>query len=202
MFCQDFVRAPSISQTIKIRNMKTYAFCPISDRKINERVARVNAAFTVLFLIVFAYTGSFWFMAFMVADFLLRGTSLAQYSLVGITSKQIVKILPLEVQLINAGPKLFAAMPSTAHFINIARGDVVDEAALVAALAAGHIAGAGLDVYEQEPIVPAALRAMEHVTLLPHLGTAALEVREAMGLMAVENLRAFFAGEIPPNLVN
>ncbi|NCQ24961.1 MAG: D-glycerate dehydrogenase [Rhodobacteraceae bacterium CG17_big_fil_post_rev_8_21_14_2_50_63_15] len=100
------------------------------------------------------------------------------------------------------GPKLFAAMPSTAHFINIARGDVVDEAALVAALAAGHIAGAGLDVYEQEPIVPAALRAMEHVTLLPHLGTAALEVREAMGLMAVENLRAFFAGEIPPNLVN
>jgi len=109
MFCQDFVRAPSISQTIKIRNMKTYAFCPISDRKINERVARVNAAFTVLFLIVFAYTGSFWFMAFMVADFLLRGTSLAQYSLVGITSKQIVKILPLEVQLINAGPKLFAA---------------------------------------------------------------------------------------------
>lgn len=89
--------------------MKTYAFCPISDRKINERVARVNAAFTVLFLIVFAYTGSFWFMAFMVIDFLLRGTSFAQYSLVGITSKQIVKLLPLEVQLINAGPKIFAA---------------------------------------------------------------------------------------------
>lgn len=89
--------------------MKTYAFCPISDRKINERVARVNAAFTVLFFIVFAFTGSFWFMAFMVIDFLLRGTSFAQYSLVGITSKQIVKMLPLEVQLINAGPKIFAA---------------------------------------------------------------------------------------------
>jgi len=89
--------------------MKTYAFCPISERKINEPVARVNAAFTFLFLIVFAYTGSLWFMAFMVIDFLLRGTSLAQYSLVGITSKQIVKLLPVEMQLINAGPKIFAA---------------------------------------------------------------------------------------------
>ncbi|MGQ1948372.1 DUF4395 domain-containing protein [Geofilum sp. OHC36d9] len=89
--------------------MKTYAFCPISERKINEQVARINAAFTVLFLIVFAYTGSLWFMAFMVIDFLLRGSSLAQYSLVGITSKQIVKLLPVEVQLINAGPKIFAA---------------------------------------------------------------------------------------------
>ena len=89
--------------------MKTYAFCPISDRKINEQVARVNATFTVFFLIVFAYTGSLWLMSFMVIDFLLRGTSFAQYSLVGITSKQIVKLLPVEVQLINAGPKIFAA---------------------------------------------------------------------------------------------
>jgi hydroxypyruvate reductase len=102
--------------------------------------------------------------------------------------------------LINAA--VFAAMRPTAHFINIARGDVVDEAALIAALQEGRIAGAGLDVYEREPIVPDALKAMENVTLLPHLGTAALEVREAMGLMAVENLRAFFAGETPPNLVN
>jgi len=94
------------------------------------------------------------------------------------------------------------AMQSHAHFINIARGDVVDEAALIAALEAGRIAGAGLDVYEHEPKVPDALKAMENVVLLPHLGTAALEVREAMGYMAVENLRAFFAGETPPNLVN
>ncbi|WP_297773905.1 D-glycerate dehydrogenase [uncultured Roseovarius sp.] len=103
-------------------------------------------------------------------------------------------------QLINA--PVFEAMRPTAHFINIARGDVVDEAALITALQDGQIAGAGLDVYAQEPIVPDALKAMENVALLPHLGTAALEVREAMGLMAVENLRAFFAEETPPNLVN
>ncbi len=100
------------------------------------------------------------------------------------------------------GNDVFAAMKTTGHFINISRGDVVDEAALVAALQAGQISGAGLDVYEFEPQVPQALTTMENVTLLPHLGTAALEVREAMGLMAVENLRAYFSGEAPPDLVN
>lgn len=99
------------------------------------------------------------------------------------------------------GADLFAAMQSHAHFVNIARGDVVDEAALIAALQAGAFAGAGLDVYEFEPKVPAALVAMENVTLLPHLGTAALDVREGMGLMAVENLRSFFAGDGAPNAV-
>lgn len=99
------------------------------------------------------------------------------------------------------GADLFAAMKPSAHFINIARGDVVDEATLIAALEAGQLAGAGLDVYEHEPKVPDALRSMENVTLLPHLGTAALEVREAMGLMAVENLRAALNGETPPNLI-
>ncbi|MET4130302.1 D-glycerate dehydrogenase [Roseovarius sp. MBR-6] len=99
------------------------------------------------------------------------------------------------------GSEVLAAMRPTAHLVNIARGDVVDEAALIEALGQGRIAGAGLDVYEREPEVPEALRALETVTLLPHLGTAALEVREAMGLMAVENLRAFFAGEALPNPV-
>jgi len=92
-------------------------------------------------------------------------------------------------------------MQSTGFLINIARGDVVDETALIAALQSGQIAGAGLDVYAHEPIVPAALVAMENVTLLPHLGTAALEVREAMGLMAVANLKAFFDGHALPNPV-
>jgi gluconate 2-dehydrogenase len=101
--------------------------------------------------------------------------------------------------LINAAA--FAAMKPTGIFINIARGDVVDESALIAALAEGRIAGAGLDVYEFEPQVPAALMAMENVTLLPHLGTAALEVRENMGMMAVENLIAHLDGRDLPNRV-
>jgi hydroxypyruvate reductase len=100
--------------------------------------------------------------------------------------------------LINA--EVFAAMQPHARFINIARGDVVDEAALIAALDAGQIGGAGLDVYEFEPSVPAGLM-RDDVVLLPHLGTAAEEVRTNMGLMAVENLRAFFAGETLPNPV-
>ncbi len=99
------------------------------------------------------------------------------------------------------GAAELVAMQPHAILINIARGDVVDEKALIAALAQGRIAGAGLDVYENEPVVPEALRGMENVTLLPHLGTAALEVREAMGLMAVENLTAFFDGREPPNRV-
>ena len=94
-----------------------------------------------------------------------------------------------------------AALRPHAVLVNIARGDVVDEAALIAALSNGTIAGAGLDVYEREPEVPKALRAMENVTLLPHLGTAALEVRENMGMMAVENLRAFAEGRPLPNHV-
>jgi lactate dehydrogenase-like 2-hydroxyacid dehydrogenase len=87
-----------------------------------------------------------------------------------------------------------AAMRSHAHLVNIARGDVVDEAALIAALTEHRIAGAGLDVYEREPVVPDSLRALDNVTLLPHLGTATLEVRTAMGMMAVENLIAFTEG--------
>ncbi|WP_372603778.1 2-hydroxyacid dehydrogenase [Actibacterium sp.] len=99
------------------------------------------------------------------------------------------------------GADLFAAMKPAAHFVNISRGDVVDEAALITALETGQIAGAGLDVYEFEPQVPAALRKMENVTLLPHLGTAARDVRDAMGLMAVENIRAYLAGDPLPNAV-
>ena len=92
-------------------------------------------------------------------------------------------------------------MQPHAHLVNVARGDIVDEAALIAALQAGRIGGAGLDVYENEPTVPAALTALENVTLLPHMGTSTLEVRETMGRVAVENLRAALAGQTPPNLV-
>ncbi|MBF9043981.1 D-glycerate dehydrogenase [Rhodobacterales bacterium HKCCE4037] len=99
------------------------------------------------------------------------------------------------------GTDEFAQMQSHAIFVNISRGDVVDEAALVAALSVGRIAGAGLDVYEFEPAVPDELRVMENVTLLPHLGTAALEVREDMGRMALDNLIAFAEGKPAPNAV-
>ncbi len=99
------------------------------------------------------------------------------------------------------GAEAFAAMQTHAIFVNISRGDVVDEAALIAALQSGAIGGAGLDVYEFEPEVPEALVAMENVTLLPHLGTAALEVREAMGRMAMDNVIAFAEGRDLPNPV-
>ncbi|MDK8874009.1 D-glycerate dehydrogenase [Paracoccus sp. SSJ] len=88
------------------------------------------------------------------------------------------------------------------YLINIARGDVVEEAALAEALAQGRIAGAGLDVYEFEPRVSPALCAMENVTLLPHLGTAAEEVRTAMAMRAMNNLVAFAEGQALPDRVN
>ncbi|WP_127557594.1 2-hydroxyacid dehydrogenase [Nioella ostreopsis] len=99
------------------------------------------------------------------------------------------------------GAEVFAAMQPHAIFVNIARGDIVDEAALIAALQAGRIAGAGLDVYEFEPEVPEALRVMENVTLLPHLGTSALGPREDMGRMALDNIIAFAEGRALPNPV-
>lgn len=83
------------------------------------------------------------------------------------------------------------------YLVNISRGDVVDEDALIAALHEHRIKGAGLDVYANEPIVPAALRALENVTLLPHLGTAADEVRTAMALRALDNLVDFAQGLRP-----
>ncbi|MGH7538261.1 MAG: 2-hydroxyacid dehydrogenase [Gemmatimonadales bacterium] len=92
-------------------------------------------------------------------------------------------------------------MKPAAFLINTARGDVVDEAALVTALRLGGIAGAALDVYEREPLVSLELLAMENVVLLPHLGSATQETRTAMGFRALENLRAFFAGTLPRDRV-
>lgn len=97
--------------------------------------------------------------------------------------------------------EVLAAMRPHAHLINISRGDVVAQSALIEALTHRRIGGAGLDVYEFEPEVPDELRRLENAVLLPHLGTAALEVRVDMGIMAARNLRAFFAGKTPPNIV-
>jgi lactate dehydrogenase-like 2-hydroxyacid dehydrogenase len=101
--------------------------------------------------------------------------------------------------LINA--EMFKLMKPTAYLVNTARGDVVDEAALIAALNDKLIAGAGLDVFENEPSVPAELMAMENVSLLPHIGSATLETRVAMGMRAVDNLVAFFEGKPAPDQV-
>lgn len=99
------------------------------------------------------------------------------------------------------GAPELAQMQRHGILINIARGDVVDEAALIAALDAGTIAGAGLDVYEREPLVPEALRSREDVVLLPHLGTAAEAVRTDMALRALANLLAVRDGLPPPDLI-
>ena len=88
-----------------------------------------------------------------------------------------------------------ALMRADAFLINTARGDVVDEAALVEALAARRIAGAALDVFEREPQVTQALTTMDNVVLLPHLGSATTETRVAMGMRAFENLQLFFSGK-------
>lgn len=89
------------------------------------------------------------------------------------------------------GRSVFAAMPEHAVVVNISRGEVVDEAALIEALETRSIGGAGLDVYEHEPEVPERLRACENAVLLPHLGTATLAVRTEMGLMAAQNILGF-----------
>jgi lactate dehydrogenase-like 2-hydroxyacid dehydrogenase len=94
-----------------------------------------------------------------------------------------------------------ASMKPTAFLINTARGDSIDQNALVEALQQGRIAGAGLDVCADEPAIPETLRAMENVTLLPHIGSATTETRTAMGMLAVDNLTSFFAGLPLPNSV-
>jgi len=98
--------------------------------------------------------------------------------------------------------KEFEKMKDTAFLINAARGPLVKEEDLVHALENRLIAGAGLDVYEFEPKVHPGLIALENVVLLPHLGSATIEVREKMSLMVADNIIAFFQGETPPNKVN
>ena len=93
-------------------------------------------------------------------------------------------------------------MKKTAFIINTARGPIIDEAALVRALKARKIAGAGLDVFEHEPKVDAALKKMPNVVLAPHLGSATVEVREVMANIVVDNILAFLDGKAPPNCVN
>jgi glyoxylate reductase len=99
------------------------------------------------------------------------------------------------------GPAELSKMKRTAFLINTTRGPVVQEGALIDALERGLIAGAALDVFEREPLIPDRLR-RENVVLAPHLGSASIETRTRMALIAVENAIAFFAGRRPPTILN
>ncbi|MEE1622671.1 2-hydroxyacid dehydrogenase [Zafaria sp. Z1313] len=107
---------------------------------------------------------------------------------------------PATRHLIGTGQ--LAAMKESAYLINTARGPIVDEAALASALREGQIAGAGLDVFENEPIVHPGLLDLENVVLVPHLGSATVETRTAMAMLAADNTLAVLSGGVPPAPIN
>jgi glyoxylate reductase len=110
-----------------------------------------------------------------------------------------VPLLPETRRLFDA--RTFARMKPTAFLINTSRGAVVEEAALVAALEGGKIAGAGLDVYENEPSIHPGLK-RANVVLAPHIASASLETRTKMACIAAEKVIALFKGQRPPNILN
>jgi D-3-phosphoglycerate dehydrogenase len=130
------------------------------------------------------------------AEFVDRETLLRESDFLSIH----VPLTPETRHAIRA-PEL-ARMKPSAFFINTARGNIVEESALVEALQAGRIAGAGLDVFEYEPTVHPALLAMNNVVLMPHVGSATEETRLRMAMLAGDNLLAALNGRRPPNLVN
>jgi len=93
--------------------MKIYAICPVSDKKVNEKAARINGAFTLLLLIVSGLTQSIIPLVFLTIDFIFRATDYSKYSLIGITSSGLVRYFGLNENIINAGPKIFAARLGT-----------------------------------------------------------------------------------------
>lgn len=100
------------------------------------------------------------------------------------------------------GKRELDIMRPTAILINVSRGEVIDEVALVEALKKGRIAGAGLDVFENEPKLAEGLADQDNVVLSPHIGSASVETREKMAQMAVKNLMDGLEGRRPPHLVN
>jgi lactate dehydrogenase-like 2-hydroxyacid dehydrogenase len=106
---------------------------------------------------------------------------------------------PETVNLMTAAR--FAQMPAGSVLVNVARGNLVDEGALLMAIESGHLAGAGLDCFRDEPGGNPAFAAHENIVMMPHVGSATVRTRDAMGFLALDNLDAFFRGETPPNLL-
>jgi glyoxylate reductase len=100
------------------------------------------------------------------------------------------------------GPEQFRRMKPTAVLVNSSRGPVIDEGALVEALRAGELFAAGLDVFENEPEVHPGLLELDNAVVLPHLGSATVETRDAMGMLAIDNVVAALEGRRPPTLLN
>jgi glyoxylate reductase len=100
------------------------------------------------------------------------------------------------------GAEQFKKMKTTAVIVNTSRGPVIDEAALAEALAGGELFAAGLDVFEKEPEVHERLLDLDNAVVIPHLGSATVETRDAMGMLAVENVTAALEGRRPPTLLN
>jgi glyoxylate reductase len=94
-----------------------------------------------------------------------------------------------------------AKLPKGAVVVNAARGSLVDDSALLAALRLGHVAAAGLDVYNNEPRLDPGYLSLENVVLLPHLGSATMETRDAMGRVVLSGIAAVLAGQTPANMV-
>ena len=106
---------------------------------------------------------------------------------------------PETVNLMTAAR--FAQMPAGSVLVNVARGNLVDEGALLMAIESGHLAAAGLDCFRDEPGGNPAFAAHENIVMMPHVGSATVRTRDAMGFLALDNLDAFFRGDTPPNLL-
>jgi glyoxylate/hydroxypyruvate/2-ketogluconate reductase len=118
-------------------------------------------------------------------------------------SDHLVLVVPYSPAVHHViGAAELAQMKRTAVLVNIARGGVIDDAALVAALAGGTIAAAGLDVYENEPALHPGFIALENVVLTPHIASSTRQARTGMATLAIDNVRAALAGQRPPSLLN
>ena len=119
------------------------------------------------------------------------------------TSDHLILVVPYSKAVHHIiGSEQLARMKAGATLVNIARGGVVDDAALVAALRSGHVAAAGLDVFENEPALDPGLLELENVVLTPHIASSTRATRTAMAMLAIDNVRAALKGGTPPSLLN